>query len=628
MRSLIKCVVLCSFLMLVPRLSAQAWSGIINATRATDWSIAGIAGGIPTSNTICQTMTSADTSATINAAIAACPPNQVVFLSAGTYTLNAGLIFNGVSNVRVRGAGPNNTILNFTGNVSCNGPTADICIKPSTALYNGSAATQPGGSQACSWTAGFSQGTTSITLGSCGGAPPNGGLLVLDQANDTTDNSGLIECDTVGVCRQNGSGNFDGRIIGGIDYSATQVVTITSVSGTGPYTVGISPGLKMNNWRIGQTPGAWWPNNVVNDGIEKVTVDHTNGGASVGINYTNCLSCWFQNIRSIKGGSRDHVQLNITGHFVGRDSYFFENQNHASSSYGIEPEIDSDHLVENNIFQKVTSPIIYGVGQGNVDAYNYTINNPWTSPPTFMQISYSSHNAGTGMNLWEGNSMNAIGCDNVWGTAAVVTYFRNRLHGWQSGATQETIAVDIDLQCRGFNVIGNVLGEPAYHTVYETFAPSNGTNCFLSVYSLGWAGGPCSNGGDTITRSTLMRWGNYDIVSAAVRWDNTESSPGAVAFIGAQSTPGSHTLPASFYLAAKPSWWNTEPYPPIGPDVTGGSGPGGFSYNIPAQDCALNVMSMPADGSGNVLAFDATLCPGSSGGGGTSGTPGPSRGLP
>ena len=63
---------------------AQAWSGILSSSRATDWSRPGVAGGVPNRTTICATLDPGATAAQINSAIAACPANQVVFLDAGT----------------------------------------------------------------------------------------------------------------------------------------------------------------------------------------------------------------------------------------------------------------------------------------------------------------------------------------------------------------------------------------------------------------------------------------------------------------------------------------------------------------------------------------------------------------
>src|SRR5437867_9208420 len=73
------------------RAAAESWSGILDPSRAIDWSHAGIPGGIPNRTTICASLDPGSTAAQIDAAIAACPANQVVFLSAGTFTLSAGL---------------------------------------------------------------------------------------------------------------------------------------------------------------------------------------------------------------------------------------------------------------------------------------------------------------------------------------------------------------------------------------------------------------------------------------------------------------------------------------------------------------------------------------------------------
>src|SRR5712691_4477975 len=98
--------------------SGQLWSGVLDPARAIDWTKAG-AGTIPNRTTICSTLTSSATAAQINSAIAACPSGQVVFLNAGTYNISGGITFNGRSNVTLRGAGPDQTFLIFTGSNSC-----------------------------------------------------------------------------------------------------------------------------------------------------------------------------------------------------------------------------------------------------------------------------------------------------------------------------------------------------------------------------------------------------------------------------------------------------------------------------------------------------------------------------
>src|SRR2546428_13977349 len=95
------------------RAAAEPWSGILDPSRAIDWSHAGIPGGIPSRTAICASLDPSSTASQIDAAIAACPPDQVVFLTAGTFTLSAGL--NMKSDVTLRGAGAARTKLVFTG---------------------------------------------------------------------------------------------------------------------------------------------------------------------------------------------------------------------------------------------------------------------------------------------------------------------------------------------------------------------------------------------------------------------------------------------------------------------------------------------------------------------------------
>src|SRR5437763_16005388 len=84
---------------------AQLWSGVLDSSRAINWSQAGVVGGIPNRTTICATLNPGATAAQINSAIASCPNGQVVSLNAGIYNLSAGIVFDNKSKVTLRGAG-------------------------------------------------------------------------------------------------------------------------------------------------------------------------------------------------------------------------------------------------------------------------------------------------------------------------------------------------------------------------------------------------------------------------------------------------------------------------------------------------------------------------------------------
>src|SRR5581483_6473395 len=98
-----------------------------------------------------------------------------------------------------------------------------------------------------------------------------------------------------------------------------------------------------------------------------------------------------------------------------------------------------------------------------------------------------------------------------------------------------------------------------------------------SAFRFGYPDGPASEmpnatAGvkyDTRVGATVLRWGNYDVFSNAVRWNSSEVPSGISPY--ANAVPASTTLPASFYLPGRPSWWGTPwgtpAWPAIGPDV-------------------------------------------------------------
>jgi hypothetical protein len=91
---------------------SQTWATFLLPGQAIDWSTAGV-GTIPARTVLCAQLTPTTTLAKINAALASCPSGETVSLAAGTYTIAGTLHV--PSNVTLRGAGPDKTILNATG---------------------------------------------------------------------------------------------------------------------------------------------------------------------------------------------------------------------------------------------------------------------------------------------------------------------------------------------------------------------------------------------------------------------------------------------------------------------------------------------------------------------------------
>jgi uncharacterized repeat protein (TIGR02543 family) len=496
------------------------------------------------------------------------------------------------------------------------------------------------------------------TSRACGGTPPNGQTLVLDQANDSSDTGGVYICDgSVANCNGEGPGSYVGRTISGKVHTETQVTHITGVTsiGGGAYTVTISPGLYFNNVRTSQAPGVWWNGFTQFMGLENLTIDRTgffNSDSNVAIN--NADKVWMKNVRSMWAG-RNHVWVYLSSNAVIRDSYFYQDQSHASESYGIEMTQASGVLIENNIFQQVSVPYDVRAGIGNrrclQPRHQQRISRAESgSRERFALCRKPDESLGR-----KHSARNSIRCF-MGRLAATGTWYRNFLTGWQQGYNQYTYPVSMSTHNRAFNVVGNVLGQPAYQTSYEGYATSttggtNGGNAVnTTIYNLGWTGyagwGGCdTNGGttgcDSLVRPTLMRWANWDVVTNATKFDSTEAAPGAVAYVAANFSSSyfstlSHALPDSLFYSSTPSWWPSgKAWPPVGPDVSGGNvgrcASGTYTgaqatisgqctggtlstawashvTSIPAQDCYLNTLGGAPDGTGSVLAFNASVC--------------------
>lgn len=609
--------------------------------------------------------------AAINNAIAACRPGQFVNLGAGTFNLSSGIDFTHHSNVVVRGQGANSTFLVFTGagaggynslvamEGSVSGPGFENNVCDWTAGY--SAGTNVITLANC--------GTTKPTAGSLSNLVV-GTVLVLDQLDESSDTGQVWNCASntgSSVCANTTPSGFerqDGTCSGGMcTRSQQQSVVVTAIKGS---SVTISPGLYMPNWRSGQLSQAWFATTTVtNDGLENLSIDNTSVGASSGQNVmiANCYECWVTGVRSIDA-NRSHIRQLITSHDMVTNNYTYKNVSSLTVSYGIEIAVAGDGAVLNNITQQDTDsePSCSGSCTGNVIGYNFDINNVYADPG-WMQAGFYQHSAGDTFNLWEGNVGPGYTADDVHGTHHFETVYRNFLIGnnqspcFKSLCAAQTVPVQLYAGSRYINVIGNVLGQSGFHNNYQCNATSatpcpsgrhpGGTGTDTSIYYMGYTGngaqqdtsitGFCSNPScsargtfDPQVGAYLMRWGNYDVVTGAVRWCGSASDTGWSTTCSStsevptnissysNSVPtkgdagiGQSVMPASFYYNSQPSWWPSgKAWPLIGPDVTGGNiaGTGGFANTNPAEDCYLNAMNGPSDGSGGALSFNAAAC--------------------
>jgi hypothetical protein len=584
---------------------AQLWSGILDPTRAIDWSHVGV-GGIPPRATACSTLNpngSNDMTATINSALSACSSGQAVVLASGTFRVNGNI--NVPANVTLRGAGANQTILDAHGSGS-----GVINLGSGSPTYPG-----------VSVTSGATAGSTSIVVSSASGISV-GTYLMITELNDSSY-----------VTIQGGEGNCTWCDGYGGTRARGQIVEVTSVAGT---TIGFTRALYS---AYSQTPLVALMTATKYAGVEDLQVYSNNTGYVASFKMSGCAYCWIKGVES-NYTDGDFVQVHYGYRDEVRDSYF-------SNAYAHSPgQTDSDvfivnktsaSLVENNIIERGHASIMINWGAaGNVIAYNLTEGEFDSGSPNYAGGGIGFHGAHPQFNLLEGNITKGIEPDEIWGSSSTGTMFRN----WTRGTTmacnpmkgrgtvncsgsngwwtfQGSRAMSIDHLATSYNFVGNVTGSDAQNALlaYGTQQTTHVANLDYSSsrsydsvnynWTFGYGEGSDDGSGTGCAGSlnppchsanayaTSFLHGNYTHADGAINWANGVT----------------RTLPPSFYLSSTPAWWPSSlGFPAIGPDVSGAPGAGGHAGLIPAQNCYQNIMGGSEGGAGSPLTFNAGNC--------------------
>lgn len=585
--------------------------------------------------------------------------NQTVYLNAGTYTMTqtlGGGLF--PSNVTLRGAGANQTILQWTATSSnCNGIGAvAFCIN------NGDSNALQYSTNVLTVASGMTQGSTSVTLGSApsgfSGSVSNlhvGSLIAFNQLDNSSDNGNWYACGTggyTGACSQQGVANAWNS--GGVR-AEMQIVTVTGISGS---TVNFAPALYAPNWSSSQTPYATFSSTlpVTGVGVEQLQINTQSlGDIQAMLEYMWVTNSWVKDVALINnvavgGASRKHVEISSSAHMTLMNSYMF-GSSPTSEGYGVDLLWGtSDSLVQNNICQHIASCTMTETAVGNVFGYNYAVDNFYTGggySANWQQCDAFHHDDGDYFNLWEGHEGICWSADDIHGTSFANTAFRSYFNGRDTATqcpgggtscgtgakTQNTEAIQKLAYARYDNVVANVLGTTGYFNTYQNVGAQGSPNSCpgynsTAIYSLNFAqqtqqpispncgGATWTMDNDALTASTMARWGNYDTVNASVQTNSSETASGASVYPGLSNPSTSWSSFPSFYLSGKPSWWTfnngnaSTPWPAVGPDITGGNiaNLGGYAFHNPAANCYLNVLGGQTDGSSGPLNFDASLC--------------------
>jgi len=627
----------------------QLWTGILTPNRAIDWTGAGAT--IPTNwaqcaTSQCDTVSSGTTvtAASINAAIASAPANTYVQLPAGSFTISGMIDFASKSNVYINGAGSNSTFITF-GSFSGSCVFAGrICAQ---SVHTGDGGDQNYDNAANLVASSLTVDSTSITVSApfVKGSINNiqvGSLIFIDQLDDASvPANGVFVCQA-SFCSGGGSGN--GRNWRPSTQEEPQIVT--SISGSGPWTIGISPGIRMPNYTSAKTPQLWSDTGqpITNVGIQNISLDSRSNGDFATFQMLNCVNCWVKGVRfigpSTNGAGTYQVWAYQSRNVTVRDSYFY-GSSATSNNYALSNWASADDLFENNVTQHVAFGNMQEGCIGCVQGYNFAIDDYYTNGDAqWQQASSYHHGSGDAFVLFEGNEGIGATGDDVHGTSNLFTVFRNYFNGRDpnggssGGKTEQTVPILLYTYNRFWNIVGNVLGTAGYHSTYQCTAATIGqASCSNSgqIYSVGFQDTDVpANHNDPYTVSSILRWGNYDTVTAAVRFCGDVTNTGWLTTCGGKSEiplsltdglanaiptvgdtlAGQPGLPPSFYYSSKPSWWGTTPWPANGPDVSGGNiaNVGGHANHIPAANCYLSVMNGPMNGSATLMAFDASAC--------------------
>lgn len=615
----------------------QLWSGFLSSVPSTTlpppagsaipWDTgAGIPGGIPsafwTQSGSTITATGSDQTSQIQTALNGCGTNHYVLLAAGTFTINTNLAV--TSNCTLRGMGADQTFLSTHG----------TSIAPITLGSGGVSFAGP------SITGGATAGSTSITLSSASGIS-NATLLVISETNGSW------------VTIAGGEGNCtwcDGWSTNG-NRARGQIVEVKNVSGNN---LTIDPPLYSAyiNSPVATpfTPAA------THAGVENLQILQNATTYSNGVYMSKCAYCWASGIEvnyapgnstttsnflEIDWGYRDMVV----------DSYF---SNAYDRGVGVDTVIfpvykTSASVIQNNIIERGHDSIIVNWGAaGNVIAYNFThgeLNSTGqpgqtltTGLDNFVNGGIVTHGAHPQFNLFEGNSATRFSFDQVWGSSSNNTVHRNLSRGTTvncnpvtgrgpvvcAGAGnsivpfQDAIAFDVSHLSWYYNFLNNVAGSAlqqgisgSTHVAISKYPANRGYDHQTNGYTFGYgessdsgpgSSAPCANSpcDSTDAFNTALIFNDYTLADGALQ-----------CWLSGSSSTCTGADPASYYLSAKPSWWGSLPWPAIGSDVSGGTGPGGHTSSTdsnPASRCFFDVMGGDEGGTGTPLPFNAARC--------------------
>jgi len=541
---------------------------VIPTNRLTNWTLAGVPGGVPEvgsanyRTTIWSNIAAGASAATINGALASCPSNEVVKLGSGTFTVSAEIQIQ-TSYVTLRGSTNTYIVYNGVNNnydaiveLSTNGSGSYYTASDNCDPYTGASCGTPGYTvnNSVNILAGAKQGSTSLTITNTAGLKV-GQVLGVDQLADDSSNVWSYGCrlpydGTNSVWANRGAG---ARVL-------QQYVLVTAINNATNIT--ISPALYSPFWSQALTPQVFWQVNqdVQYSSIEDLDVNAASLNGSC-VDTVGAYACWVRNV-TMHNPSTIHMQTLFTKNCEFRHCTFTDFPAGNSGAYGFQPVSSSDLRFEDNLFTNYFNAVNFVALSGSVFAYNYFTNDlanvSNVGNPTFNFFPHVGHSH---FNLVEGNYARSQTFDCLYGNSSYNATFRNRLTGPEG--TNNGWAERIMVRTYDFSAVGNILGSTNWGMDYEGLS-GNDIWCYASNTN------PASPGQwydtrdiDPLVTNTMFRAGNWDATNNAVIWLNASSQ----------------TISNSLAYASKPTWWgSSRPWPPFDPNRSSSA----FPTNLPA----------------------------------------------
>jgi len=168
--------------------------------------------------------------------------------------------------------------------------------------------------------------------------------------------------------------------------------------------------------------------------IKIIRIDDTAPEQTSNINFNYAVNCWVAGIES-ENCTFSHIQANHSSNLYISKSYFHDAFSYGGDgrAYGVMLQATSNEcLVENNIFKHLRHSMILQSGaNGNVFAYNYSLDPYWDSQPNDSAGDIVIHGNYTYANLFEQNICQNIVIDNSHGANGPYnSFFRNRAEGF------------------------------------------------------------------------------------------------------------------------------------------------------------------------------------------------------